>query len=111
MTALNPAGFGGNFYNLWGGFNSIVPGYLGGDIKKAAEFFNKAISTNPDFLNHYYARARYLDVKNRDREAFRKDLNHILAVDISKKTSFPYHWGTAYKFKAKQLLDMENNYF
>ena len=110
MTAINPDAMGGNVHMLWGAFNSIVPGYMGGDMKKSAEYFDRAIKVNPDFLVHYYVRARYLDTGKNNREAFRKDLNYILAREY-KKNLFPYVWFAAYKFKAKQLLGMENNYF
>lgn len=111
MTALNPEGMGGNVHMLWGAYHSIVPGYFGGDIKKSAGYFDKAIKVDPDFLDHYYVRARYLHIAEKNREAFRKDLNHVLAADISKKTAFPYVWSAAYKVKARELLAMENKYF
>lgn len=110
MTAINPDAMGGNVHMLWGAAASIVPGYMGGDIKKAAEYFDRAIKINPDFMCHYYVRARYLHTKEKNREAFRKDLNYILAREY-KKNLFPYVWFAAYKYKAKQLLDMENKYF
>lgn len=103
MTALDPNWQWGRVHMSWGAFYAIIPGFLGGDLKKSAEEFDKAIKVEPDALNNYYVRARYLHVKNGDREAFKKDLDFILSKDL-KKINFLYRWGAAYQLKSKELL-------
>lgn len=93
----------GRVYMSWGAYHAILPGFLGGDLDKSAEDFANAIRVAPDALNNYYVRARYLHVKNYDRAAFIKDLEHIRSADIAK-LNYPYPWAAAYKMKAKELL-------
>lgn len=110
MTAINPDWKYGRVHMSWGAFYAILPGFLGGDMKKSEEEFTKAVQFGPDYLNNYYVRARYLYVKKGDREGFRKDLEHILSADL-KKINFEYAWGAAYKVKAKELLGQTDKLF
>jgi tetratricopeptide (TPR) repeat protein len=103
MTALQPEWNYGRIYMAWGCFYSVVPGFLGGDVKKSAENFDKAIQLGPDVLAHYVNRARYLHAKNGDKEAFKKDLELVLSKDI-KKINDTYRWGAAYQMQARELL-------
>lgn len=110
MTAIDPDYFNGRVHMAWGSAYAILPGFLGGDMKKSEEEFAKAIKTGPDTMVNYYTRARYLDVKKRDKAAFKKDLEYILSSDPSKnKTDLP--WNVGYKMKAKELLSEENKLF
>lgn len=103
MTALEPDWWHGRIHMAWGSAYSILPGFLGGDTKKSAEEFTKAIQIGPDSLVNFYTRAKYLDVKTGDREAFKKDLEYILSKDI-KKINYDYPWSVGFQFKAKELL-------
>ena len=110
MTAINADWGNGRVHMSWGAFYSIAPGFLGGDMKKAEEEFAKAVQYSPDYLNNYFVRAKYLYVKKGDREAFKKDLEHIISTDI-KKINFEYAWGAAYQMKAKELLGETDRLF
>lgn len=110
MTAINPDWTYGRVHMSWGAFYAIVPGFLGGDMKKSEEEFTKAIQSGPDYLNNYYVRARYLYVKKGDKEGFKKDLGHIISADL-KKINFEYAWGAAYQVKARELLGQADKLF
>ncbi len=103
MTAVKPDWNYGRIYMAWACFYAIVPGFSGGDLKKSAEYFDKAIQLGPDVLTHFVNRAKYLHLKNGDKEAFRKDLNFVLSRDL-KKINYPYPWGSGYQMRAKELL-------
>jgi len=103
MTAVKPDWNYGRIYMSWACFYAIVPGFMGGDVKKSAENFDKAIQLGPDVLAHFVNRAQYLHVKNGDKEAFKKDLNFVISSDL-KKINYPYPWGAGYQMKAKEVL-------
>jgi len=103
MTAVKPDWNYGRIYMSWACFYAIVPGFMGGDVKKSAENFDKAIKLGPDVLSHFVNRALYLHVKNGDKEAFKKDLNFVISSDL-RKINYPYPWGAGYQMKAKELL-------
>lgn len=110
MTAIDPDWHQGRIHMSWGNYYSIVPGFLGGDIKKSEEKFSKAIQLGPDALVNFYNRAKYLDVKKADKEAFKKDLEYILSKD-PKKSNYSYHWTVAYQKMAKELLGETDKLF
>jgi hypothetical protein len=110
MSALQPDWKYGRVHMAWGAFYAIVPGFLGGDVKKSAEEFTKAIKVGPDALVNFYVRARNLHVKNGDREAFKKDLEFIISRDL-KKIDYEYPWAAGYQMKAKELLGQIDKLF
>jgi len=71
IMEINPHYFYGLPYVLMAVIYSARPDMLGGDVKKAESYFNKAFesSHNKFFLVHYYY-ARYYTVRIQDREAF-----------------------------------------
>lgn len=103
MSDIDPDWGYGRVHMAWGAAYAILPGFLGGDKGKSADEFAKSIKVAPEALVHYFVRARYLHVKNGDREAFRKDLEHVIDAD-AKKTGHYYAWNAGYKKKAKELL-------
>ncbi len=103
MSSLGPDSMDGRIHMAWGAAYAILPGIFGGDDKKSADEFAMAIKAGPDTLVNFYCRAKYLHVKTGDREAFKKDLEFVLAADI-KKTPSDYPWNIGYKMKAKELL-------
>ena len=72
---------------------AALPGVLGGDIEKAAEYFDKAIKLGPRMLNFRRTRAKYLHVKTKNKKAFVEDLKWVLSQD-------PYKAGLTYPFNA-----------
>jgi len=103
MTALEPDSMNGRIHMAWGSAYSILPGIMGGDVKKSADEFTRAIKAGPDTLVNFYCRAKYLHVKTGDRDAFKKDLEFVLAADL-KKVPADYAWNVGYQMKAKELL-------
>jgi tetratricopeptide (TPR) repeat protein len=110
MTAVKPDWNYGRIHMAWACFYAIVPGFSGGDLKKSAEYFDQAIQLGPDVITHYVNRAKYLHVKNGDKESFRKDLNFAISRDL-KKISYPYPWGAGYQMKARDLLSKIDTMF
>ncbi len=110
MSAINPDSMNGRVHMAWGSSYAILPGFLGGDMKKSEEEFSKAVKTGPGTLVNYYTRARYLHVKKGDKDAFKKDLEFIISNDISRN-KIDYAWNFGYQMKAKELLAQENKLF
>lgn len=110
MTAIEPDWGQGRVHMAWGAAYSILPGFLGGDVKKSEDEFSKAVSLGSNALVNFYTRARYLDVKKGDREAFKKDLEYILSKD-AKKLNYDYPWAVGFQMKAKELLAQEGKLF
>ncbi|HPJ36046.1 MAG TPA: TRAP transporter TatT component family protein [Spirochaetota bacterium] len=110
MSDINPDTMNGRVHMAWGSFYAIVPGFLGGDMKKSEEEFSKAVKAGPDIFVNYYTRARYLHVNKGDKDAFKKDLEFIISNDISRN-KIDYAWNFGYKMKAKELLAKEGELF
>lgn len=110
MSDINPDTMNGRAHMAWGVAYSVLPGFLGGDMKKSEEEFSKSVKAGPDIFVNYYTRARYLHVKNGDKDAFKKDLEYILSTDINKN-KIDYPWNFGYQMKAKELLAQENKLF
>lgn len=110
MSDINPDWGDGRIHMAWGAAYAILPGFMGGDEVKSADEFAKGIKAGPDLLVHYFVRARYLDVKKGDKEAFKKDLEYVIAAD-AKKAGHDYPWNVAYQKKAKELLAQADELF
>ena len=97
---------------VWGGglpyfgramYYIILPGFLGGDMKRAEVLLNKAFEAGPNWLYTRWGRAKYFYTKNKDKEAFKKDLEWLIAQDPFKADS-PYPWNVYYQRDAKDML-------
>lgn len=110
MNAIDPDWSFGLVHMAWGARHAILPGFMSGDVKKAADEFSRAINLGPDVIAHYYVRAKYLYVKTGNKEGFKKDLEYVIAADISKD-KFNYAWSAGYKMKAKELLGQIDELF
>jgi tetratricopeptide (TPR) repeat protein len=103
MMAIDPAWGGGHPYCLMAGYYAVVPSFMGGDLKKSSEYFNKADGAGAGWLYVRFARAKFLHAKTGDREAFRKDLEWVLAQDPHLALS-PYPWNVYFQREAKKML-------
>jgi len=110
MTKIAPDWNFGNVQFAWAAFYSVAPGFLGGDLQKADEYFKKAIKAGPDRLNYPFVRAMFYHAKKGDREGFKKDLNSIIARDL-RKIDYPYPWAVYYRKAAKEMLEQMDKYF
>lgn len=111
MTELDPNWYNGSVNFCWGAYYTVLPGCLGGDMKKAEEYWNKAIALGPHMTNFYVARATYFRVKGKDRKGFIDDLNRAASIDPRKADSLEYPWAAWYRVKAAEMLKDADRYF
>lgn len=104
MMAIDPTWGGGHPYTAWASYYAVAPSIVGGDLKKAADYFNKADKVGGGWLYVRFQRAKLLHAKTGDREAFRRDLEWVLAQDPHKAHS-PYPWNVYFQREAKKMLD------
>ena len=111
MTEIDPDWGSGSIYFSWASYYCLLPGILGGDMKKSEENWDKALELGPHMINFYMARATYYHVKRKDRKGFVDDLHMAIAIDPRKTEFLTYPWGIWYQGKAKQMLADTDNYF
>lgn len=104
MMEIDPAWGGGHPYQAIASYYAVLPRVLGGDLKKAAYYFQKADEAGPDWLYVRFWRAVVLHRKTGDREAFIKDLQWVIAQDPRKARS-PYPWNVFFQREAKKMLE------
>jgi hypothetical protein len=86
------------------------PPGAGRDLKKASRLLEQSIAVSPGSLLPRWGRAKYLHVRNGDREAFRRDLEWVLAQDPRSPGS-NYRWNVYFQRDAKAMLDdIERNF-
>jgi len=110
MMAIDPAWGGGHPYAAIAGYYAAIPSFFGGDLKKSSEYYRKADEAGPEWLYIRFGRAMYLHRKTKDREAFRKDLQWIIAQDPHRAKS-PYPWNVYFQREAKRMLADIDKYF
>ncbi len=103
MMAIDPAWGGGHPYTAKASYYAVVPAFLGGDLKKSADYFEKADSAGAGWLYVKFSRAKFLHAKTGDREAFKKDLQWVIAQDPHKARS-PYPWNVYFQKEARKML-------
>jgi hypothetical protein len=110
MTSIDPDWNGGALHFTWGVYYLSIPESIGGDRKKSAAFFSKAIEVGPDRLLNRWGRAKYFHVKMKNPQGFREDLEWVLAQDAGRS---PVHaaWNAFFKRDARQMLDTMERYF
>ena len=111
LTAVDEKYYSGNVYFTWAIYYTLVPGFMGGDMKKAGEYFDKALAAGPHMINVYASRAQYYDTKMKDRNKFIEDLHHALAIDPHKSDSLIYPWAIWHQRKAAEMLKDVDKYF
>jgi hypothetical protein len=104
MTELDPEWGGGMVYFLWGIYYLAIPSSVGGDPEKAAEYFQKAVETGPDWPHYRWGRGKYFHVKMKNREGFREDLEWVIQRDISKLQGHGA-WKRFFRRDAEKLLN------
>ncbi len=81
-----------------------VPGFAGRDFERAEALLAEADAAPGDSLLPRWGRARYLHTAQGDREAFRDDLEWVLAQDAQDSAS-RYRWNVFIQRDARALLD------
>jgi len=69
--------------SLLGAIHASRPPMLGGDPKKAMEYFDRAIEAAPNYLMNKVMAAQYAAVQTQDRALFKRLLNEVLAADAA----------------------------
>jgi hypothetical protein len=103
MMAIDPAWGGGHPYACKAAYYAVAPSFMGGDLTKSAEYFEKADRAGAGWLYVRFFRAKYLHAKTGDRQAFRKDLEWLIEQDPHKALS-PYPWNVYFQREAKRML-------
>jgi hypothetical protein len=83
---------------------------MGGSLKKAEEFIDKAVEAGPKWLYARWGRAKYLYTRKKDKEAFREDMEWVIAQDARKMDS-PYPANVHFQRDAKAILSQIDDYF
>ncbi len=110
MAAIDENWHRGQVMFCYATLYTIPPAIFGGDMKKGKEYFDKAVALGPDCANHFVIRAKYYQTKIGDKEAFKKDLEHAIAINPAESSS-PYPWSVYYQAEAKRMLQKMNDYF
>lgn len=103
MMEIDPEWAGGHPYHAWAVFYTILPRVLGGNMKKAAQYYEKAIEAGPHWLYIRHGRAEYYHAKRRDWDAYIEDLEWVIAQD-PKTADSPYPANVYYQKTAKEMV-------
>ena len=110
MLEVDPEWRDGVVSFSWGIYYLGLPKAVGGDMKKSSEFLDRAALAGPKSLLHRWGRAKYYDVKIGDAEAFRRDLEWVLAQDPRQSVNPTYPWSAYFQKDAKTMLERFKKY-
>ncbi len=110
MVELDPLSGGGHAYWSLALYYIRLPKIMGGDLKKGDELFSKCIEIGPRWLDKRWGRAKYLYTKTGNREAFKKDLEWVVAQDPHRADS-PYPANVLFQRDAREMLKHIDEYF
>jgi len=102
---LDETYLGGGPWRAIGSFLAKVPGFLGGDRKKARDAFARAIELAPDFLENYVDDAEYAAKPDKDWDEFCTKLRTAIdkGADLEVMSAWPLYNALALK-RAKRLI-------
>lgn len=110
MLEIDPRWAGGHPYYARGFYYINIPRMMGGSLKKAEEFMDKAVEAGPKWLYARWGRAKYVYTRKKDKEAFREDMGWVIAQDARKMDS-PYPANVYFQKDAKVMLSHIDDYF
>jgi hypothetical protein len=111
MTAIDTAWNSGSVHLCCAVYYAVLPAFLGGDVKKAEAYFDKALHAGPHMISFYETRAKELRIRMKDRRGFVEDLHHAIAIDPRKADTLEYPWAVWHRENAKRLLGDVDKYF
>lgn len=112
LMTIDPDWAGGTPFYIWANYYATAPTFFGGDMKKAAKFYETAIRKGPGMLNFRRTRALFFHTKNADKAAFQKDLNWVVSQDTHKTRHYlNYPWNVFIQRNARELLSNVDQYF
>jgi len=94
----------------WGAYYAAIPSFAGQDLGKSKEYFDKALSTYPDFLGTHVLLGGEWATKKQDKETFEKELNWVLQAPVDRLPEVKPEM-EAEQRKARALLDAEADLF
>ncbi|PIP37588.1 MAG: hypothetical protein COX19_16325 [Desulfobacterales bacterium CG23_combo_of_CG06-09_8_20_14_all_51_8] len=94
---------------LW----SFLHGYIiQGDTYTVPGIPGNSIELGPEMLNFRRTRASLLHTQNKNRDAFKKDLNWVLSQDPKKERHYlSYPWSIFVQRNSQDMLDHIDDYF
>ncbi len=102
------------YYNgpdrYWGTYYAVLPSFAGQDLTKSKEFFDKAMSAQPNFLGHHVLFAENWATKTQNKAEFEAKLKWVLEQDAGVIPEVKPEMEAEHR-KAKQLLADIGNYF
>jgi tetratricopeptide (TPR) repeat protein len=96
---------GANYFN-YGIYYLALPEAVGGSMKRSAEYLEKAAALDRARLLVPWGRAKYFHRKRKDADAYRKDLEWVLAQDPRRPTVDGYAWNSYFQREARVLLPL-----
>jgi tetratricopeptide (TPR) repeat protein len=87
-----------------------LPASAGRDLTRSADLLAQAVAESPTSLLTRWGRAKYLHVKTRNRAAFRRDLEWVMAQDPTAADS-PLRWNVYFQRDARELLAQIEHWF
>lgn len=110
MLAVDPDFGGGAVYFSLGIYNLALPPGAGRDLDKSREFLDRAVATSPTSLLTRWGRAKYFHVMTGDRDAFRRDLEWVIAQDPrAPDNTLP--WNLYFQRDARETLAQIDSLF
>jgi len=103
MLALDPEFERGAVLFSLAIYHIAAPPGAGRDLDLSADYFDRAIEAGPSSLLVRWGRAKYFHVKTGDRDAFRQDLEWVLAQDPHAASS-TYAWNVYFQSDARTML-------
>ena len=103
IDELDPTWAGGGNYFSRGLYYIAVPEKFGGSKKRAADEFDLAIKTGPDFLVNRWGRAKYLYELIGDTSGAKKELQWVIEQDPHSAGN-TYPWNVYFQKDAASML-------
>jgi hypothetical protein len=72
--------FYGAIHRYWAVYYAVAPGFAGGSMEKSQASFKKAFEIANNYLGNHVLYAENYAVRKGDQEAFKKELNFVLAA-------------------------------
>ncbi len=87
-----------------------LPASVGGDLERAQELVDRAVTMSGDHFLARWGRAKYARVALGDRQGFKQDLEWVLGQDPSSASS-PYAWNVYMQRDAAEMLERIDSIF
>jgi predicted anti-sigma-YlaC factor YlaD len=108
---LDPGWNGGAIYGIYLSYYAGMPSYLGGDMAKAEDAYNKALTySKGGTASLFVSYATSICVPNEDPEGFKESLGKALAIDPNANPAGRLETILAQR-NAKRLLEEKDKYF